>query len=192
MLRHLTFSRKILCVVWIFASGCLNTAIPDKNIHSQDAINTQQAPKTFVYECSNGKIVFWSKGDTTLLENGEISYHNCKNNRARAIWENAKLNGVDFRATGNEPGWDLEIRNGDKIIFISDHGMSRYEFVAPEPLTDQQKHTTIYQTGAGDKNLSVLIEGRQCRDTMSGEYLQTTVTVNLEQKKFQGCSRALH
>ena len=183
MLRHLTFNRKILCVVWIFVSGCLNTAIPDKNIHSQDAINSQQAPKKFVYECSrsfsfvarienntvwlflpqktlslpqvssdsgtefsNGKIVFWSKGDTTLLENSEISYRNCKNNRARAIWEHAKLSGVDFRATGNEPGWDLEIRNGDKIIFISDHGMSRYEFVAPEPLTDQQKHTTIYQT----------------------------------------------
>lgn len=109
-----------------------------------------------------------------------------------AIWEHAKLNGVDFRAVGNEPGWYLEIRNGDKIVFISDYGTSRYEFAASEPLTDQKKHTNIYQTDAGGKNLRVVIEGRQCRDTMSGEYFETTVRVRLDQKKYQGCGRALH
>jgi uncharacterized membrane protein len=40
--------------------------------------------------------------------------------------------------------------------------------------------------------LTVIIEGRQCRDSMSGESFGATVTVMLDQKKYQGCGRALH
>jgi len=151
-----------------------------------------QIPSGSGAKFSDGMVIFWTKGDTALLENNGTSYRNCINNLAKAIWEHAKLNGTDFRAVGNEPGWYLEIRNGDKIVFISDYGTSRYEFVAPEPLTDQQKRKTTYQTVADGNNLTVVLEGRQCRDSMSGEYFATTVSVKLDQKKYQGCGRALH
>jgi putative lipoprotein len=158
----------------------------------QKTLSLPQIPSGSGSKFSDGLIIFWTKGNTALLENSGTSYRNCINNRAKAIWENAKLNGVDFRAVGNEPGWYLEIRNGDKIVFISDYGTSRYEFVARDPLTDQHKRTTIYQTDADGKNLTVVIEGRQCRDSMSGEYFGTTVSVKLNQKKYKGCGRALH
>ena len=114
------------------------------------------------------------------------------NNRTKAIWEHAKLNGVDFRAVGNEPGWYLEIRNGDTILFVGDYGNFRYKFVTPEPLTNQLERRTIYRTKANGKSLTVIIEGRQCRDTMSGESFGATVSVTLDQNTYLGCGRALH
>ncbi|MBW2335916.1 MAG: MliC family protein [Deltaproteobacteria bacterium] len=53
---------------------------------------------------SDGSITFWSKGEAALLETDGNSRRNCRNNRRKAIWEDAKLNGIDFRAVGNEPG----------------------------------------------------------------------------------------
>ena len=228
MLMHPITNHKILWFVVILITACLNATTPDKSTNSQPATR-KQAPKTFVYECSNAfnfvaridddtawlflptgtvslprehadigtrfsdnQILFWIRADKTLLEYNGTTYHNCINNRKAAIWEHAKLKGVDFRAVGNEPGWYLEIRNGDKILFISEYGASRYDFVAPEPSTDQQRRMTIYQTEAGANHLTVVIEGRQCRDTMSGEYFETAVTVNLDQKEYRGCGRALH
>ena len=61
---------------------------------------------------SNGLITFWSKGEEALLDTGDTIYRNCKNNRTKAIWEDTKLDGIDFRAVGNEPGWYLEIKGG--------------------------------------------------------------------------------
>jgi membrane-bound inhibitor of C-type lysozyme len=158
----------------------------------QKTLSLPQVPSGSGTKYSDGTVIFWTKENKALLENNDTTSRNCKNNRSKAIWEHAKLNGVDFRAVGNEPGWYLEIRNSDKIIFISDYGASRYEFVAPEPLTDQDKRTTVYQTSADGKHLTVVLEGRQCRDTMSGERFETTVSVKLDQKKYQGCGRALH
>jgi uncharacterized membrane protein len=40
-------------------------------------------------------------------------------------------------------------------------------------------------------NISVLIEGRPCSDTMSGESFEVTVTVTQGEKTLQGCGRAL-
>ncbi len=71
---------------------------------------------------ASGGITFWSKGDVATIETDSISRINCNNNRARAIWEHAKLNGVDFRATGNEPGWYLEISNREEILLVTDYG----------------------------------------------------------------------
>jgi uncharacterized membrane protein len=39
---------------------------------------------------------------------------------------------------------------------------------APQPVIDQKKRKTIYQTKAGEKKLTVVIEGRHCTDSMSG------------------------
>lgn len=50
-----------------------------------------------------------------MLEVGKKRHVHCKNNRAEAIWEDAKLRGVDFRAVGNEPGWHLELTAGERL-----------------------------------------------------------------------------
>jgi putative lipoprotein len=141
---------------------------------------------------SDGSITFWSKGEEALLETGKNRHRNCRNNRRKAIWEDAKLNGIDFRAVGNEPGWHLEIRTGDKIVFVGDYGQSRYKFATPEPKVDQRSRTTTYEVQEAGHRAVIEIDGRSCGDTMSDETFEATVTVTLDGKEYRGCGRALH
>ena len=164
--------------VWLF--------LPHKTL------NLPQVPSGYGAKFSDNLSAFWAKGDTATLYYNNVSYRNCKNNRRKAIWEHAKLNGVDFRAVGNEPGWYLEIRNQETILFVGDYGTVLYEFATPEPMIDRQERRTTYQTKADGKNLTIIIEGRPCRDTMSGESFDTSVHVALDHQRFQGCGRALH
>jgi acid phosphatase (class A) len=139
-----------------------------------------------------GSIRFDAKGDRSSLEIGEERHTDCTNNRAKAIWEDAKLRGVDFRARGNEPGWHMEITASEKIVFVGDYGSTTYSFVTPEPLVDRQARKTTYRVQEAQHDLAVLIEGRSCQDTMSGEAFDTTVTVILDSKEYRGCGKALH
>lgn len=40
--------------------------------------------------------------------------------------------------------------------------------------------------------IMVQIEGTACRDSMSGERFESTVTVTLNGKSYRGCGHALH
>lgn len=155
-------------------------------------INLPHVPSASGAKYSEGQITFWSKGDEALLYTADENHTDCKNNRALAIWEDAKLRGVDFRAIGNEPGWNLEITKKAQIVFIGNYGQSRYAFITPEPSIDRTARTTTYNVQNGKHELSVIIKGRQCSDTMSGEAFEATVTVILDGKKHRGCGKALH
>jgi uncharacterized membrane protein len=158
----------------------------------QKTVNLHQVPSGSGVKFSDGQITHWTKGDEALLQTSAATYRNCMNNRAEAIWEHAKLNGVDFRAVGNEPGWYLEIRNTDKTLFVGNYGEFRVEFPTPDPYTIQEKRRTMYQSHVDGKKILVVIEERQCRDTMSGESFSVAVDVTIDQKTYRGCGRALH
>ena len=81
------------------------------------------------------------------------AHKDCKNNLRKAIWEHAKLNGVDFRAVGNEPGWVLEISNKTEILFTTDYGQSHYNFASTEVTSAAQGLTTIYEGKNNNNNL---------------------------------------
>jgi len=140
---------------------------------------------------SEGGITYWSSGEEALLEVGGSEHRACANNRRRAVWEHAKLNGADFRAVGNEPGWVLEIYPR-RMVLVTDYGDHRYEFETPEPVERPDERRTTFE--AADRGLRVLVvlEGRECRDTMSGEAFETTVAVKLNDTTYRGCGRPLH
>jgi putative lipoprotein len=164
--------------VWLF--------LPEKTI------SLPHVPSGSGAKYREGQIVYWSKRDEALLEFKYVKHSKCTNNKAAAIWEDAKLRGVDFRAVGNGPGWNLEIIDSHKIVFVSNYGQTRYAFITTEPSIDTQARTTVY-TAQNDKHkLSVKVVGRGCRDTMSGEAFETNVTVILDTRKYQGCGKALH
>jgi uncharacterized membrane protein len=104
------------------------------------------------------------------------------------VWHAAKLRGVAFRAIGQEPGWLLEITNGEEILVVTDYGQRRDAFPYVEPREDKAARKTIFQI---DADTSVLIEGKSCTDSMSGESFQATVTATLGGKTYKGCGRAL-
>jgi len=104
------------------------------------------------------------------------------------VWHQAKLRGVAFRAIGQEPGWLLEIKNGEEILVVTNYGRVRNLFPYVDPREDKAARKTVFQV---DANTSVLIEGKPCSDSMSGEAFDTSVTVTLGGQLFKGCGRAL-
>ena len=140
---------------------------------------------------SDDTALFWSKGNEALLEIDDSKYR-CKNNRKQAIWEASKLDGNDFRATGNEPGWHLQIREGNKIEYVGDYGSTLYHFSDASYFTDQKARKTTYQASDGKHKLTLVLEGRLCRDSMSDDTYETTVMLIIDGKTLHGCGKALH
>ena len=104
------------------------------------------------------------------------------------VWHAAKLRGVAFRALGQEPGWLLEITNGEEILLVTDYGQNRNAYPYVEPQEDKTARRTLFQL---DTETSVLLEGKPCSDSMSGEQFETTVTVKTATRTLSGCGRAL-
>ncbi len=144
------------------------------------------------FEYTDGSDTFRRRGDEADFANSATKHTACRNNRAKAIWEHAKLNGVDFRATGNEPGWYLEISNRHDILLVTDYGQTTSRFADASIESEPHGRTTTYSARSGSDLLSVVITGAPCMDTMSGESFPATVSVRLNDKRYSGCGRALH
>jgi putative lipoprotein len=144
---------------------------------------------------SDGRTTFWSKGEEALIERDGRVYRDCRNNRRMAVWEDAKLNGVDFRAVGNEPGWYLEIYDKgapERIDLVTDYGQDFYTFPDVQRETRQSPPQTRYLARIGAHRLEVTLEPGGCRDNMSGEAFETRVTIRLGTRIYAGCGRPLH
>jgi len=141
---------------------------------------------------SDGTVTFWGKGESAMLEGVSSPRVECKNDRAQAIWEDAKLRGADFRATGNEPGWYMEISRSYGIVLVTNYGSDRYQFAPSEPSSDAASRTTKYEANDGGHELVISLDGKRCTDSMSGEQFETTVTVMINGNKLNGCGKALH
>ncbi len=152
-------------------------------------VNLPRRPSASGKKYQSTGYLFWIKGDGALLESDRR--RQCENNRGRAVWEAARLDGVDFRAVGNEPGWLLELA-GDQVVLETDYGTSRYEFRTPPADVDVAARLTRYQVVENGQELSLELKGQRCTDTMSGEIFPTRVSITLNGRILRGCGRALH
>lgn len=138
----------------------------------------------------------YAQGHVQLViegENGMLSEPGkdtvwCCNDRQRAVWEHAKLDGVDFRGVGNEPPWVLEMRELSRIVLMTDYGANRIERPLPKPISDNTRKMTRWDAG----DLQVEITAESCRDSMSGESSSSRVLVYWQGKVLKGCGRPLH
>jgi len=137
---------------------------------------------------SDGIFELWIDGEHAQLSESGGPHRSCHNDPRRAVWERAKLDGADFRAVGNEPGWSLEILAGTRMVLLADYGATRLELPLPEPTVDHATRRTRWD--AGEIRLEVI--GRPCRDSMSGESFETEVIVHWQGSTLRGCGRALH
>lgn len=165
--------------LWLF--------LPGKTL----ALQAQQTTEGVVYG-NDGITLSGNGGERAQLRIDGQPKRDSRLDRRQSIWESAKLNGVDFRAVGNEPGWHLEIRNGQSIELVSNYGEDTYRFAAPQPVVDRQSGTSVYHARNASHELTVTLRLGPCRDSMSGERFETSVELQLDGKLLQGCGRALH
>lgn len=154
-------------------------------------VNLPRRPSASGARYQGTEHLFWSKGDEALLETTDGKKLQCKNNRAKAIWEAAKLDGADFRAIGNEPGWTL-LLDADLLVLDTDYGTNHYQFKTPEPDVDVEARLTRYQVSEKGQDFLLELRGQSCHDSMSGEAFPTRVRIHLNDRWLHGCGRPLH
>ena len=97
----------------------------------------------------------------------------------------------DFRAVGQEPGWQLEIRQGAEMRFTYDYGKNSAVTSAARVKVNSSTGTRTYHAVAEANDLRVEIVPVACADSMSGRPFAATVTVTLNGRSFRGCGEAL-
>jgi uncharacterized membrane protein len=117
---------------------------------------------------------------------GEL--RSCRNDPRRAVWEQAKLDGADFRAIGHEPAWELRILEQSRIVLVADYGASHVEGPLPEPEVEPEAGITRWHAD----DLVVEVMRQTCTDTMTGEQFSSQVMVHWRERTLRGCGRPLH
>ncbi len=100
-----------------------------------------------------------------------------------------RIDDADFRALGQEPGWYMDIAEGEKILLVTDYGEHRFEFPYASP--DSSADREMYDITASGHHLVAVIERKPCNDSMSGRAFVATVTVTVDGKKYTGCGGPL-
>jgi heat shock protein HslJ/uncharacterized membrane protein len=115
-------------------------------------------------------------------------------NRALAPWDGVFLELArdrDFRAIGQEPGWQLEIRKGAEMRLTYDYGKGMAVTQAPKLQVDSSSGRRTYHASTEGNDLSVVIVPVPCNDSMNGRAFPATVSVTLNGKTFRGCGEEL-
>lgn len=97
---------------------------------------------------------------------------------------------ADFRATGNEPFWLLEIAAKGHLKFQMLGGDS-LEVPAPQGIRINDSLATSYRVQTSSGLLNVMVYDKMCINDMSGDTLPKTVEVRLRDQKYKGCGRFL-
>ncbi len=101
---------------------------------------------------------------------------------------------IDFKATGNEPFWVLEIDFTQKMRFKTLNGL---ELITPVPETTYPQENVIeWKAATKQGELLVTVTREKCQDTMSGDTSSYQVrmratTGDTETQTYAGCGRYL-
>jgi uncharacterized membrane protein len=133
-------------------------------------------------EYSDHAVTLWNKGqDAVLYRHGRK--HPCKEDLLRSIRADAQIRGVQFRATGTENDWVLEMF-ADKISFTDTvYGRA----IVPAAVAEVREGNTVYVSTTETHRLQLIIEQRECVRRMDGERFEVTVEVNLDGDGYRGC-----
>ncbi len=98
------------------------------------------------------------------------------------------LRGMTFRASGNEPFWNVRISENE--ISFSELGKPKLIFPqAHLEVADSGRMFTSNIKDPAPNHIRISITEKRCIDTMSGEYFSFIATVSLDGNKYVGCAR---
>lgn len=162
-----------------------------------------------------GRVHFRSKGEEALIDdNGKMA--RCTIDHAETPWEVAKLGGADFRALGNEPGWELVMYSDRPTVLVTHYGEYRYEFMTSRPkriirpgpeggasalglalgannaAESKAQVGSLFRSTLNDVVIEIELMPGPCLDTMADVEFETQVIIRLGPETLTGCGRALH
>ncbi len=103
-----------------------------------------------------------------------------------AALRDARARDVEFRAVGQEPGWVVELQEGDHISAVLDYGATSLVLPTPSAATEADG-AIIYDATTDTDHLVLKIRSRACLDSMSGESHASTVELVVNDKIYRGC-----
>jgi putative lipoprotein len=101
---------------------------------------------------------------------------------------NENLQGLDFRARGNEPFWGVEIGTGG--IVFSDFGRSlklTFPYAAPAESPGRWRYASTTASD-GEHRIVIDIERDSCMDSMSGAFFTYSAAVEVDGSPYVGCA----
>jgi uncharacterized membrane protein len=124
---------------------------------------------------------FWTKGATGRLSLSGEPARDCVEAAQPSPWNAAAERGVTFRAVGSEPGWSAEVYGASAVLDATlDYGAHTVR----APLAPV--HGGFDGTADG-KPVRLRIERRTCRDGMSGQTFEATVSLDALGRAYTGC-----
>jgi len=131
-------------------------------------------------------VIFWTRGSTATFERKGAPAVKCQEVRTQSLLEDARLRGVLYVGTGNEPGWTLEIGPGRTLTWVTNYGQDRYAY--PEAVASGDAVSGfVYTATDAAASIKVTVRQRTCQDNMSGEPFDYQVTVESGGRAYAGC-----
>lgn len=105
-------------------------------------------------------------------------------------WDEAKARGIGFRGIGNEPGWFVEVEQGNAPTMRAtlDYGERKVEVTGATPLSST--HGYGGKTADGTQ-VMLRIKREACSDGMSDERYPATAELKVGDRTYRGCGRFL-
>lgn len=142
-----------------------------------------QIPSTSGIHYTDGRHTFRDRNGEASVETPGESHARCVNRPAAVPWEEARLNGVDFRAAGQDPPWVLEVDEGSGIVF--DDGKTRSMF------PPAKRDGLVEMSSSASRSITIERVRTECTEPASGERLEFRVRVEVDGHEYRGCGRDL-
>jgi len=136
-------------------------------------------------------ITFWTKGNEATFERKGTPPVNCREVRVKSLLADARVRGVTYRGTGNEPGWMVEIGPATRLLFVTNFGEERHEFGDVSARDGDSTGVTVFTARHGDQEIEVTVAREACIDDMSGAELDHRMVVEFAGQTLRGCAAAV-
>jgi membrane-bound inhibitor of C-type lysozyme/uncharacterized membrane protein len=136
-------------------------------------------------------ITFWTKGNEATFERKGTPPVNCREVRAKSLLADARVRGVAYRGTGNEPGWMVEIGPATRLLFVTNFGAERHEFGDSSTRGADSIGVTVFMARRDNEEIKVTVVREACIDDMSGAEFDHRMVVEFAGQSLRGCAAAV-
>ncbi|HET7300048.1 MAG TPA: hypothetical protein VFJ01_05290 [Oleiagrimonas sp.] len=109
-------------------------------------------------------------------------------------WEVAREHGMVFRASGNQPGWSVEVQKSHTptLFIVLDDSQRHMQVPQATIFSDPKTGTVGFRGSAQDGTpVELTIRRGQCQDNMSGAKLAAAAELDVGAAQYKGCGRFL-